>query len=249
MFTDIFEITAGWDLREESVEACAGRMSQMLETLAAVHPTFTRIHWMGVGKAVPTRDMQHLRALELLEGLFDRHRVFDEAQRRWMADGFRLSAYSQLDGRKCVAVTVKVGRDLEHRYSARFANSVTLAITGLGPLAQGGMPPETIEPIVRALTEAWSPEFCGAYSALFGIRCKPGLWPRPFYAGAWMIYLCSALAERITVAADTIAATVHEGLLLRATDGVFDLANPKHIRAADAIQTALSPFESWSRGF
>ena len=250
MRSDVFEVTAGWGLREEGAQVCAARLSRMLENLAGVHPAFTRLMWTGMGRGVPTRDMQRLRELGLLEGLVDLQRTPDDAGKHWLPDGYRLPATADLDGPKFLVLTVRVGRHLDHRYVARFGNIVTVVISALGDPVNGGIPFEALKPILIALVEAWQPEWAGAFSVFYGAKSNSLRWPPPFYSGSWMIYLTQSLAQKINVPASALVERMPgDGLLMQATDQPFDHENPEHVRAADAIQACLAPFESWCRGF
>ena len=248
--SDIVEVTAGWGLREESAQVCAARLGRMLELFAGVHSAFTRLMWTGRGRGVPTRDMQSLRELGLLEGLLDLQRTHDDAGKHWLRDGYRLTATTGLDATKVLALTVRVGRHLDHRHVARFGNTVTVAISALGDPAIGGMPPEALKPIVIALVEAWQPEWAGAFSAFYGAKSKPRRWPIPFYSGRWMICLSESLAQKVIAPASALVERMPcGGLFMRATDQPFDHENTEHVRAANAIQACLAPFETWCCGF
>ena len=70
-----------------------------------------------------------------------------------------------------------------------------------------------------------------------------GQHPPPFWSG-WIVYLASRFADRIVPPPQASVEKVPgHGLMIYATRETFDLDNPAHVAAADAIQAALAPIQ------
>jgi hypothetical protein len=65
----------------------------------------------------------------------------------------------------------------------------------------------------------------------------------PFWSG-WIVYLASRFADHVVLPPQVSVETVPgHGVMIYATRETFDLDNPAHVAAADAIQAALAPIQ------
>lgn len=247
---DSFEVVAGWGVRKEEPEACVARMLRTLDSLASVHPVFSRLKWAGAGVPVPTRDIQSLRELNRLEQLFRRKRACDRERQRLVEDGYLFAALGRLDRTRTMRLTVRVGRHAILPDQARFPNTVSFAFETLGNPDYGGMPFEALRVILEALTAAWEPEWCAGISTKCRTRMLAETDPSSFYDGCWIIHLAQPLASQIVAPPSVLVDHRPDGsLLMRATDQPFEAESTSHFLAAVAIATALEPLESLQRGY
>jgi hypothetical protein len=89
-----------------------------------------------------------------------------------------------------------------------------------------------------AIVGAWDPATVEANCGWLVQRKTYDLHFRP----AWMRYLCPSLAMQANPPASTIVEHLpNGGILLSATDEIFDVDNPRHVAAAEEIAAALVP--------
>jgi hypothetical protein len=88
-----------------------------------------------------------------------------------------------------------------------------------------------------AIAEAWEPTTIEANCGWLVQRKTYN----PHFRPAWMRYLCPALAREAKPPACAIVEHLpNGGLLLSATEQTFDVDNPQHVAAAEAIASALA---------
>jgi hypothetical protein len=94
---------------------------------------------------------------------------------------------------------------------------------------------------LAAIVAAWDPVTVEANCYWLVDRTRKGAFP---FRPAWMRYLCPALARQATPPASAwVEHLPSGGLLLSATQGTFDVDNPRHVAAAEEIAAALTDLD------
>jgi len=126
MFVDVVSIKCGWGLREETVDACAARLSRMAEALADIYPSLAALRWSGVGHQVSTRVVSELARAGELARLFKRQRVYDSSRKLIVTDGYRFEASGQSEDGRPIVLSVHAGNGADLPDKARSAGSPPL---------------------------------------------------------------------------------------------------------------------------
>ena len=231
-----FSAVAVWGWRAEPAEALAARWLAYVTRLQAIDPAFA--HWMDWADDdtripfAPTLPAQIARVLDATERHVDGHLV-PEA-------GVRLTNYTDTDQlpRYCGISMSGGNSDL---YSLRnCANFTTSAfavpeahLVGFGVFRQ----------VVLALAEVFEATQAYAYPADLG-----DLWTKgrtddlPL---AWISYVAPRFAHLVAPPPGAMVERRPDGgLVMAATTDRFTIAEPGHLAAARAIQTALVPFNA-----
>lgn len=93
-----------------------------------------------------------------------------------------------------------------------------------------------LKSIALSLVPIWDAAFAQIYPQALSDKTARVFRP------SWMVYLGPELAKQVTPPSDILAeSTENGGLLLSATEEMFDLENPAHMAAADSLLKALAP--------
>lgn len=243
-----FTVKAGWGLREETVEACASRCAQWLNDLRDIHPDFRTLQWTGRGQ-VATRDLGALFRGGDLPQLFAKRRVHNASRTRILPDGYELSARGGADASQLM-LRFHAGAGSEEGDSSWLANEVTLTIFPRGNPQAVAEVLLGLKPILRATVDAWHVDW-GAISSTSRLAqtaetmtaAERFLWP---FSGAWAVYLAEPLARRVIAPEQAIVcARGNGGVLISATQDVYDANDAAQVDAANAIDACLAPLRSW----
>jgi hypothetical protein len=238
MFVDVVSIKCGWGLREETVDACAARLSRMAEALADIYPSLAALRWSGVGHQVSTRVVSELARAGELARLFKRQRVYDSSRKLIVTDGYRFEASGQSEDGRPIVLSVHAGNGADLPDRAWLPNEISLSFVlsgaGEGDLAIF----RALRPALLALVSAWEPDWGGLYSAVYGARfIGPA---RSRFAGAWVVYLTGHLAQSISSPPSAVTEPCSDGaVLVSATSEPFNIDNAAHLGVADAIHASL----------
>jgi len=237
MFLDVLSVKVGWGLREEAAEACAARLSRMIEGLASVYPGFAGLQWRGTGQQVSTRVVLELGRANGLAPLLKRQRVYHSGRKRIVVDGYRFEAGCHTEDERPIVLSVRAGSGADLPDRAWLPNEISLSFVlsgGEGDLAIF----RALKLILLTLVKAWEPDWGGLYSAVYGARSKDPMRSR--FSGAWMVYLTEPLAKGFAAPASAVVEPYSEGaLLVSATSGPFNIENAEQLSIADAIHVAF----------
>lgn len=243
MSGELYRAEAFWRPRAESTRECAARMAQMLRGLVRAHPAF--VHW---NRKADTRAAAQEPAwamppdIDELTAIFETGRQYkDVPQEAWPEMGYFVSAWNGQEPPYGISLSVRPGKYFDWII---FPNTVEFtmnrATAGNVDLINGA----TLKPALLSVASAWEPDYavvvCWDYwRRSFGSREYPAL------RSGWMTYLAPQYASRIVPPPQAIREPVAGGgLLLLATEERFEMDNPAHLAAADAIQQALAPLQS-----
>jgi hypothetical protein len=233
-----YKLRIAWPAREESAGACAVRLAQMLEAFAQIHPAFGR--W---NKQAWTRDAANLPAWRMPPEVDELTRVFEEGRaykdkprKPWPEAGYFVSAWNGLDGLCGASLGVNPGSH-DHPNMV-FPNWVNLRVDKRNPQLGSA---DVLRSALLGAVSAWEPHYGSVVTWDYWKRSF-GEQHYPVFRSGWMTYLAPQYARLVALPAQAIAERVPGGgLLLLATTEQFDVDNPAHLAAADAIQLTLDP--------
>jgi hypothetical protein len=240
MRSDFFHIQAEWGPREENAEACARRISRMLNELSDLHRVFTQMivdpNWRlnRPSGALPSR------ATEIVPFLSPR-RIYDWSQKRFIPDGYRLTASGAMARGRDVSLHIFAGVPGDDCRPAINQISISFNIVkNVDNDDHNGVGPAAVAPITLALVAAWEPQTASAVSTRYGELSRGAGSVPPFVHGIWTAYF----AERAAMLSPTSLGVSRHlsdgGVLWCESDQSFDLDNPVHLDAAAAMHAALS---------
>jgi hypothetical protein len=240
MRSDLFHIHAEWGPRRDSAEACARRLSRVLNDVSDVHPGFAQMivnpDW---GRSRPAALLPR-RAAEIAP-FFSPVRNYDEASKRIVVDSYRLQASAHLADSRFLVMTIvagKHGTDDRHRLWGNQV-SISLKVTEAGN-ADDATALAAVKPILLALVSAWEPHRASADSTRYGQLPPATGSTAPFVRGTWAAYFAPGAGEFSLKSLGLTRRLPDGGQLWCATDQAFDLDNPDHLGAASAMDAALS---------
>ncbi len=242
MTSEANRVNAHWRARAESAAECAVRCARMLEGLAAAHPAFAhwnRKAWSRAAAFKPAWAMPP--DIGELTRVFEKGRQYKDVPREpWPEMGYSVSAWNGQEDPYAVSLGIRPGGYSVYR---PFPNHLDLALRRAGLGNADLISVAALKPALLSVASAWDPDYavvvCGDYwQHSFGDRGYP-----PLRSG-WMTYLAPQYAAHITPpAAAIVEPAPGGGMLLLATEERFDMDNPAHLAAADAIQAALEPLQ------
>jgi hypothetical protein len=240
MRSDLFHLYAEWGPRRETAEACAWRLSRMLNDLTDVHRGFAQMvvepNWRLSRPAGALTN----RAADIVPFLSPL-RLYDWGRKRIVVDGYRLNASAALTQARFLTMAIVAGAPEDDRGSRFTMNRVSVSFNILD---DGNDDDATalaaVNPILLALISAWEPQTAQATSTRYGRLSRTTSNAAPFTHGIWTAYLAPGTKELSLTSLGITHRLADGGLLWCATDEVFDLDNPVHLGAAAAMHAALS---------
>lgn len=238
MFVDVISVKCGWGLREETADACAARLFDMVDELAIIYPSLAALRWSGVGHQVSTRIVLELARAGELAGLLKRQRVYHSGRKIIVTDGYRFDAAGRSEEGRPIVLSVRAGSGADLPDRTWLPNEISLSFV-LGGGGEGDLAiSRALKPALLAMVTAWEPDWGGLYSAVYGARCTGPVRSR--FAGAWAVYLTEQLAQSISSPPSAVIEPHSDGaVLISATSEPFGIDNPAHQGVADAIHAAL----------
>jgi hypothetical protein len=235
-------IKAYWRPRADSAHDCAVRLGRMLEGFAKTHRAFSYWNRKAHSRAAANRPAWAMPPdIHELTQVFEKGRVHKDSPRiPWPGMGFHVSAWNGRDPPYGASLSVRVGADTDLR---SIPNTVDLRFNRAGPDNGDLINADTLRPALLSVAIAWEPDYAVAVPWTY--------WPRsfgddgyPMLRSGWMTYLAPRYASRVVPPPAAIVEPVpNGGMLLLATEEQFDMENPAHLAAADAIQAVLSPLQ------
>jgi Immunity protein 52 len=225
-----FKIRAYWERRAETPEALATRFVRTIDRLQEIDPVFAL--WTCVSKR-PRKfeSMRDTYAKEVADGL-----TKDDWGEPEPMNGYRFGALTrgQSPGHS-FSLWVHAGST----YPTPFPNDI-MFLTRHGFIPDpAAVTYEIFKPALLAMIEAWDP-VCAMASPDTLFSLFPG---NIYFHATWIQYLCPWLASLVTPppAPVIVEHLPNGGLLMSATEAVFDIENPAHMAAARAIAAAIAP--------
>jgi len=224
-----------WGVREESVENCAQRLTQVLNCLAACEPALT--HWFEQGRT-RKEALAHevpIEAGALQKLLLSDHKPTHDEGSHPVDLGFSTGLWNGYDGVEglslitiCGSYNVAVG-----------SNSCVLKLPPYaGPVAQRLLTSAVLERILQCLVLAWEPDW-GVVNSNNYLRNAPTPADKGPRLG-WMVYLSQQRGAIPPLPPPVRALPVATlGTLISVTDERFTTANPEHLTAAERVRTTL----------
>jgi len=242
MTGEVNHIEAYWLPRAESAHDCAVRLGWMLEGLEKAHPAFSRWNKKAYSRAAANKAAWAMPpdAYELTE-VFEKGQVHKDVPRiPWPGMGFHVSAWNGRDSPYSASLRIDAGAYADLR---SLPNTVDISLKRAGPDNADLISTAVLKPALLSVATAWEPDYAVVvpwtyWPQVFGDRGYPRL------RSGWMTYLAPRYAERLVPSPATIVESApNGGVLLLATEEQFDMENPAHLAAANAVQTALGPLQ------
>jgi len=227
---DLLLISINWGQREETLEACAARLSRHASLLKPLQPALTglRADWGANGQLISPNVAGQDCVPMFLRAKY----------------GFQFQGGVEFGPEHFLSLEILAGagrdaspEDRPHRFST---NRLTLSATVKDVTGEDAAIIAALKPMLLAGIEAWEPDCAALYSHYYKqLTHTPGKWP-PYASGSWAIYLARQLAEQISPPAGCVAETTSAGgILMMATDGFFTHEDTELRARAEAIHTAV----------
>jgi hypothetical protein len=242
MTGEVNHVEAYWRPRVESTHDCAVRLARMLERLAKVHSAFSHWNRQAYSRAAANNLAWGMPPdIDELTTVFERGRQFKDRPRvPWPEMGYSVSAWNGIEGPYGTTLRIRPGGFTPSR---SFPNTVDLKVSRAGPDNTDLISTATLKPALLSVATAWEPDYAVVvpwtyWPHAFGDRGYPQL------RSGWMTYLAPKYAVRVVPPPAAIVEPVpNGGMLLLATEEQFDMENPQHLAATEAIQAALEPLQ------
>jgi hypothetical protein len=215
----------------------------MLAGLSAIHPVFAQWYRQGWTRKKANRPLCKMPPeLEELTELFEQGRSYTDYGHKLMADlGYSVSAWNGAEGSHGMHFRVHAG---DYTVLNPFPNYVDLVIPSPKVANADLVNAATLRAVLLTLVEAWEPSWANILDWIYRGKAF-GDRPLSPLLGGWMTYLSAPYARKIVPPSSAIAeAVAGGGILMCATNEVFDADNPQHVAAANAIQSCLAPLQS-----
>ena len=234
---DVLSLRAEWRLRQESAEACATRLGQMLEALEPLHSGFPLLMWTG-GRMRPLYPLpEHV---DDFAPLFRPERIYDEGRKRRLQDGFSFTADARMEHGRFIVIHIRAGRHVDCDGPDAGPNYVSIATVIHDPDGEDREMWRAQWPALLTVIAAWEPERAGAFSHELGALTHDPARPS-FFNGAWASYVDAKRAQRVSIPPEAVAGwSADGGLMLLVTDGILNGADQKHRQVLGDIHAALA---------
>jgi hypothetical protein len=235
------KVNAFWGPREETAKVCANRLAKMLARLAQIHPVLG-----GWNKMADRRAEADAPFCAMPPQIDELTQILE---RSWEGgqSGFTVYAWNGVDGLGGVGFSARVGNSGNWPI---FPNSVEINLPRGMPENANPMSADLAQAAILAVAAAWEPDWAGVSSPKYLDKLIAAGPHRPIFRSGWMTYLAAPYARRIIPPPSAITEPVAgDGILMLATDEIFDVGNPQHVAVADAIQACLEPLQSNPRIF
>jgi len=239
-----YKLWGFWGARSESTHQCAARLANMLVTLSAVHPAFTKWNQQGssVAEAQAAFCEMPPKNDELTE-IFDQGRHYTDIGDKPMSQlGYDVSAWNGREDGYALHFHINAGAYARRRDT----NSVFFQLPRLRDSTQDLVNATTLKRVLLAVALPWEVDWAVIETWDYrGKRLDSEERPLHPWAG-WITYLSQRYARNITLPSTAIVERIADGgLVMLATDQPFTVANPAHVAALDAMQASLAPVQ-WS---
>jgi len=236
-----YEFIAHWGARREDPQSCGARLAVMLQELATVHPAFARWNEQGRSPAEWNRPFCSMPPqADELATQFARHPDQRVAGRE---RGYSVAAWNGRENDPRGAVFMVSAGDGNQWAPNPFANSVDVNLHRRCSENADLINAEAMRGILLAVVAGWAPDSAEVMDRMQFSSLAPGQHLPHFRAG-WMSYVGPRYAPHVVPPPELISERVAGGgLLMLATREPFDISNPAHKIAADAIQRALEAIQ------
>lgn len=242
MTGEVNHVKAYWRPQEETTHDCAVRLACMLEGLAKAHSAFSRWNKKANIRVAANKPAWTMPPdIDELTAVFEKGRQYKDRPRiPWPEMGYSVSAWNGIERRYGASLSVRPGGYADSR---PFPNTVDLKVNRAGPDNADLVCTAVLKPALLSVATAWEPDYAVVvpwtyWPSVFGDSGYPSL------RSGWMTYLAPKYASRIVAPPAAIVEPVEDGgILLLATEQQFDMENPAHLAAADAVQKALAPLQ------
>lgn len=233
-YPETYEACAYWGARQESPEACARRTAAFLGVLSSCDPTLA--HWY-----LPTRSRKDVHKHPLmppdvptLAELFRRGVNQEKGGPVFEDLGFSFWFGNGGAGADRVDLRIKCGASSEGG-----SNYCVMSLPRRGPSADRLIAAPLLMDIVRAMVDAWAPDWAWVGSSSYRMRYQePDA--SPFSLG-WMTYLSLPLGKVPLLPAPVRIEPVEgKGTLVVLTPERFTVANPEHVALARRVRELLA---------
>ena len=250
------EVWAYWGNRQESAEACAERLAQMLTRLAPIDPVYSQWFQLDETWEVASKPFCAMppKASELAR-IFDGNRFYKDPRYKdaprvvWPELGFSVGAWngrSDADGKGktyFAAFSARPGR-FDDKRSAPNHVSVEIPTRRLA----NGRPwkASDVKQVLLAVAEAWDATYVVVTSSQMR-KIVPQeanyqyIWP---FAG-WLTYLASPYSLTVWPDEDIkVERFDNKAMLATLCEEPFDTDNPHHLELAKEMHSALGPAQT-----
>jgi hypothetical protein len=242
MTGEVNHVEAYWRPRGETAQDCAVRLNRMLEGLAKAHPAFSHWNKQAYSRAAANKPAWAMPPnVDELARVFEKGLVHKDIPRiPWPEMGYRVSAWNGRDPPYGASLSVWPG---SYGAARSLPNRVDLSLKRACPDNTDLINTAVLKPALLSVATAWEPDYAVVvpwtyWPHAFGDRGYPQL------RSGWMTYLAPKYACRLMPPPiATVELVPNGGMLLLATEEQFDMHNPQHLAAAEAIQAALEPLQ------
>jgi hypothetical protein len=234
-----YYIRGSWEERAETPEGLAERFLRMIDSLRMIDPVFS-LWTCGRKRPESFEEVRDRYAEEIAAGV-----TRDDWREPIPADGYRFGALTRgTPQNRTFSLHCKGGSTIKYE----FTNDVMLTTSANNSNPDADVVSYQIfRPALLAIVDAWEPVRAGAYSQqLIQLNESASRFPP-----AWIQYLNSWLAEKITPPSTVLSEHLpNGGLLMSATTETFDVDNPAHLKAAQDMAAAMAPLNAlpWPSG-
>jgi hypothetical protein len=228
---ETYYIGAYWGARKEDAQACARRLSAMVQSLAPVDPLFAS--WFKGSKSLK-ESLKRPLELELssLQKYIQRNLMRDDRRQPMEDLGFSVSLWNGCQGDNDAFLHLSCGG-----YWERLSNSCVLKTPHEGPASERVLTTPFQVQSLRALATAWEPDWgvamSHAHREIIEKKC-------PDVLVGWVTYLSRRLGRVPPLPAPVRIEPVEDkGTLVILTPERFTAANPEHVALAERVRELL----------
>jgi hypothetical protein len=213
---------AYWLARHETAAACARRAELFFRLLGGCDPAWTGWHDTAGAKVVNTDEATFTR-------------MFGKKEYRRGPDGFRLMFWTGATVLEATSVGVSCGSA-----TPWVPSSCVLSPPDKGPVAERVLTASVMSSVLRAMAQAWEPEWAIATSYEH-LEVADGYPPPNAYVG-WLMYFSRQRGTVPPLPAPVRVESVEDrGTLVILTPERFTASNPEHVALAARVHALLGP--------
>lgn len=221
-----------WGAREESVDACAHRLSMFLETLSGSDPVFATWYERGRSRRDASRCDVDSRNRDHLIRLLERGRNRRDDNLAVIEDlGFQIGLWNGQKGNRSAGLSVICG---SHASNPNLGNCAVVDLPeDLGELRRS----ERMAKILATVARSWHPDWAGVISQDSGNSRDyiPGI---PFVD--WMLYLSDKTCPVRAVPEPSFSQRVDDlGAIIVVQAEPVQPGNPVHLNHVRAVERAV----------
>ncbi len=244
-----FSIHSSWDSREETPAQLGEQTLRSLDALASINPLFQ--NWWLLDLLPAAWEMNAEKPEEDLFPLEEARARMTEIVERGVSKtkfrepdptgGYSIVAFNSiLSTRQSVVLQAHGGGGVHPWAGRRNARFKTSDYENPDPAI---IAYPAFKAVLTTIAKIWNVKYAQVFSADLAAH-----WNKPdrrYFELSWITYLAAPIAEQITPPTGALVEKTDDGgLLLIAAEETFDVANPRHMAAAQCIVETLAPLNA-----